>query len=761
MILSRQSGVSAALVLGLALVAFGTSCATNSSGTGGGGSGGAAVISTGTGAGGKASSCAQDCSKIQTPQCLQSVCNEGQTQGPIGQCAVVPSDKGTTCDDSLFCTLTDTCDAGVCKGGGTNDCGTAPPPCTDLVCNEAAKSCSTKPAAEGSSCLGNDLCQVNAICQAGQCKGAPKDCSFSPYAECNSVACNPATGVCDPTPDAAKNGATCGLSGNICDSGKTCAAGTCTGGTPKDCSALNQPCADGACDANSGSCTTLPKAAGTACAQATDQCNVGMCSSQGQCQGAPVMNGTVCNDHDACTMSDVCTAGACLGGAVTGCPVYFTEGFETCPHGWTFGGDWQCGSPTVVGPAMAHTGTGLIATQLAANYNNSQEYAVAVADSPVIDLSAAVAPQLSFWVWMDTEGNTYDGFNVRGSIDGGSTYNQLVTVSPAYDLTIASAPAWGGHNSALGWQLYTADASLLAGHANAKVRFSFHSDTIISYPGVYIDDLRVAEATATALSITTPTLSNGFVGQAYSFPLARSGGSAAATWSITGGTNYAWLTVNPATGALSGTPAAGNHGPVTVTLRVQEPALPSNFDTKTYSFGVLQPLYSQNFDAGCATGWALAGDFQCGTPSVVGPATAFSGANCLATVINADYSNDDAYATTTATSPAIDLTAAQNAQLTFHTWIDTEGSSWDGFNVKVSTNNGVSFTTVQAVSPAYPLTIANEPAWGGHQSASGWQTYSADLSAFVGQPILVRFAFRSDPSGAYPGVYIDDVIVAD
>ena len=755
MILKGQAGVRAALVLGLALTALAAGCATQTGGDGGGGS-----IATSSSTG-MMSACAQDCSKIQTPTCLKSVCNEGQVAGDIGQCAVVPADKGTACDDGLFCTVKDACDAGVCKGGGTNDCGTPPPPCTDLVCNEAAMSCSTKPSVEGSSCIPSDLCQVNATCQTGQCKGTAKDCTFSPYAECNTVACNPGTGVCDPTPDASKNGVTCGLSGDICNTGKTCAAGTCGGGALKDCSALNQPCADGVCDTNSGSCTTMAKAAGTACAQATNQCNLGMCSTQGQCVGSPLTNGTVCNDHDACTMTDSCTAGACAGGAVASCPVYFTEGFETCPHGWTFGGDWQCGAPTVLGPATAHTGTGLIGTQLAANYNVSQTYLTAVADSPAIDLSAATAPQLSFWVWMDTEGSSYDGFNVKASIDNGATYAQVLSVAPAYNLTISSQSAWGGHNAAAGWQLYTADVSSLAGHAQAKLRFSFASDSIIQYPGVYIDDVRVAEATATALYITTSTLPSDLVGQAYSAPLAKTGGSAAAVWSITGGTNNAWMTINPATGLLTGTPAAGNHGPVTVTVRVQEPALPSNFDSKTFQFGVLQTLYSQNFDAGCPASWTLLGDWQCGTPTSVGPAAAFSGTNCLGTVIAGDYSNSDTFAATTATSPAIDLTGATNASLIFHTWIDTEGSPYDGFNVKVSTNGGVSFTTVQTVSPLYPLVIATENAWGGHLSASGWQQYTADLSAFTGQPILVRFAFRTDTSGTYPGVYIDDVVVAD
>jgi len=67
---------------------------------------------------------------------------------------------------------------------------------------------------------------------------------------------------------------------------------------------------------------------------------------------------------------------------------------------------------------------------------------------------------------------------------------------------------------------------------------------------------------------------------------------------------------------------------------------------------------------------------------------------------------------------------------------------------------------VTSVTPAYSLTVSSEQAWGGNQSSAGWQQYSANLSAYVGQQIQLRFAFRSDSIVQYPGVYIDDFLVA-
>ena len=61
--------------------------------------------------------------------------------------------------------------------------------------------------------------------------------------------------------------------------------------------------------------------------------------------------------------------------------------------------------------------------------------------------------------------------------------------------------------------------------------------------------------------------------------------------------------------------------------------------------------------------------------------------------------------------------------------------------------------------PAYPLLIAGEAAWGGHQSALGWQFVQADLSAYAGQTVRLQFAFHTDSSGTFPGVYIDDILV--
>jgi bacillopeptidase F (M6 metalloprotease family) len=71
----------------------------------------------------------------------------------------------------------------------------------------------------------------------------------------------------------------------------------------------------------------------------------------------------------------------------------------------------------------------------------------------------------------------------------------------------------------------------------------------------------------------------------------------------------------------------------------------------------------------------------------------------------------------------------------------------------------MNYTIINNVMPVYPLTVGGKPAWGGHQQALGWQPMQADLSGYAGQMVRLRFAFRSDSSGTFPGVYIDDILV--
>jgi hypothetical protein len=78
-------------------------------------------------------------------------------------------------------------------------------------------------------------------------------------------------------------------------------------GQDSDCDDSN-PCTDDAC--NAGSCENTP----VDCSAFGDQCNDGVCNpGTGACETQAANEGLGCDDLDACTVGDVCTAGTCAG----------------------------------------------------------------------------------------------------------------------------------------------------------------------------------------------------------------------------------------------------------------------------------------------------------------------------------------------------------------------------------------------------------------------------------------------------------------
>src|SRR4030095_7750109 len=74
------------------------------------------------------------------------------------------------------------------------------------------------------------------------------------------------------------------------------------------------------------------------CAEATDQCNVGICDMSGNCNPQPANQGMPCVDSNACTSNDVCNNGSCVGQPVTQC----MNGDSCCPPTCTISNDNDC-----------------------------------------------------------------------------------------------------------------------------------------------------------------------------------------------------------------------------------------------------------------------------------------------------------------------------------------------------------------------------------------------------------------------------------
>jgi Putative Ig domain len=87
------------------------------------------------------------------------------------------------------------------------------------------------------------------------------------------------------------------------------------------------------------------------------------------------------------------------------------------------------------------------------------------------------------------------------------------------------------------------------------------------------------------LSIATTTLPDAQVGVAYSSTLTASGGKAPYTWSLMSGTLPAGLSLNPATGAVSGTATATANG-VSLTFQVQDSESPAQAKSVSLTLSV-------------------------------------------------------------------------------------------------------------------------------------------------------------------------------
>ena len=100
--------------------------------------------------------------------------------------------------------------------------------------------------------------------------------------------------------------------------------------------------------------------------------------------------------------------------------------------------------------------------------------------------------------------------------------------------------------------------------------------------------LSAVDASAKSLSITTTSLPSGQVGIAYSATLAATGGTSPYAWSLTSGTLPAGLTLNAATGAISGTPTATANA-TALTFMVTDSSVPTQSKSVNLTLTIAAP----------------------------------------------------------------------------------------------------------------------------------------------------------------------------
>ena len=270
-------------------------------------------------------------------------CTKDSCDGKTGKC-VNAATKGAACTDGNACTVKDLCDdKGTCVAGKLRTCTSGK--CSTSSCNTTTGACDTKAKAVGSACDDGNPCTENDTCnKASQCIAGPvKSCTAT---LCNSAACDAKTGKCAQKPLKVGTGCT---DNNPCTLGDNCnGAGKCLAGTLKTCT--GDDCRDGVCDSKTGKCGLKNKSDGVTCDDNNactkgDKCKTGLCqpgvdscdcktdsdcldgnpctkdscadvSGKKVCKNTPLASQT-CDDFEACTTGDTCSAvGKCVGSKV-------------------------------------------------------------------------------------------------------------------------------------------------------------------------------------------------------------------------------------------------------------------------------------------------------------------------------------------------------------------------------------------------------------------------------------------------------------
>ena len=146
---------------------------------------------------------------------------------------------------------------------------------------------------------------------------------------------------------------------------------------------------------------------------------------------------------------------------------------------------WQWGVPNS-GPGAAYSGSNLWATVLEGAYPNNMWCGLI---SP--DIVVPSGAMFKFWNWYDFESG-WDGGNVKISTDGGTTYT-IITPEGGYPGTLSSNPYMTGQPGYTGqggasWNQAMFDLSTYEG-MTVKILFETASDSSVTYPGWYIDDV--------------------------------------------------------------------------------------------------------------------------------------------------------------------------------------------------------------------------------------------------------------------------------
>ena len=210
-------------------------------------------------------------------------CEESCDEATDACTADDPNDSA--CSDGLFCDGTETCSSGTCGSSTGNPClgHNTGPACNDS-CDEGTDTC-TASDTSGTSCDDGLFCTVTDTCDGGgSCVGTGDPCP-GPDGDTNCAeSCNEGANDCTA---ADADGTLCRADAGECDVAETCLSGACPAdsfepvgtacGDPSNTECTNRDTCDGG-----GSCQANDETEGTGCGDPSDTA----CTDPDACNGA-------------------------------------------------------------------------------------------------------------------------------------------------------------------------------------------------------------------------------------------------------------------------------------------------------------------------------------------------------------------------------------------------------------------------------------------------------------------------------------------
>jgi hypothetical protein len=260
---------------------------------------------------------------------------------------------------------------------------------------------------------------------------------------------------------------------------------------------------------------------------------------------------------------------------------------------------------------------------------------------------------------------------------------------------------------------------------------------------------------ATTLTITTVSLPGGQVGIAYSATLAATGGTTPYTWTVTGGSLPAGLTLNASTGAITGTPTSTASAGVTFTVTDSSAPVQTKSATLTLTItasgitvsvspkraglvtGQMLPVTPTTNDASGVNWTATGGNFSA-TKSLTGIAVTYTAPGTPGTYTITATSVGDPSKTATVSVAVTDLAGVA----TYHNNNARNGANTQEYALTTSSVNTSTFgklfsCTVDGAIYAQPLWVPNV--------MIGGVTHNVVFVATMGDSV---YAFDADSPGS-------------